>query len=94
MNSTHMVHHPFQGNPEGDTGRDEQMEKFNIGDRVIIADKTHIGAVPYQGRRGTVVAIHPDAPRGYTVVLMDKPESEGPPLFFLDWEIKEEPNVQ
>ena len=62
------------------------MKQFSIGDKVKIADKTHIGAIPYQGKRGKVVKIFSKPPQGYIVRL----KGESKTRFFLDWEVLKE----
>jgi len=45
------------------------MKRFDVGDKVKIANDTHIGAIPYQGKRGEVVKVVLDPPCGYDIRL-------------------------
>ena len=61
-------------------------EWLEIGDKVRISSKTHIGATPYQGKRGVITEIISESPQGYNVRL----EGQAIRLFFLDWEVLKE----
>jgi len=60
------------------------MNNFNVGDKIKIATKTHVGAIQYQGKEGKIVGIHLNEPKGYDVIL----RGESKIRFFLDWEVE------